>query len=51
MIRSGDDAQHKYYKLTNHTYIETHTHIPLYIYIYIYIYTAAAYTDREGHVS
>ena len=49
MIRSGDDAQHKYYKLTNHTYIETHTHIPLYI--YIYIYTAAAYTDIEGHVS
>ena len=53
MIRSGDDAQHKYYKVTNHTYIDTHTHILLlYIYTYIYIYTAAApYAYIEGHVS
>lgn len=51
MISSGDDAQHKYYKLPNHTYTETHAHIYHYIHIYIYIYTAAAYTDIEGHVS
>ena len=55
MIRSGDDGQHKYYKVTNHTYIDTYTHILLYIYIYTYIHTytaaAAAYTYIEGHVS
>ena len=53
MIRSGDDGQHKYYKVKNHTYIDTYTRILIYIYIYTHTYTAAAaaYTYIEGHVS
>ena len=53
MIRSGDDGQHKYYKVKNHTYIDTYTLILIYIYIYTHTYTAAAaaYTYIEGHVS
>ena len=42
MIRSGDDGQHKYYKVKNHTYIDTYTHILIYIYIYTYIHSSSS---------
>ena len=42
MIRSGDDGQHKYYKVTNHTYIDTYTHILPYIHENIEDYSELA---------